>query len=89
MYRDRLNGTGLIYQSEAYTAFDAVYSLALALDSVQKGFCNGDNLGCDNTSSLQPIEDFQYYNAQFECMVNKSLSNTNFTGVSVSASLIT
>ena len=79
-----MNRANLIFQPEGYTAFDAVYSMAIALDKVQKAVCKGDNLGCGHSENLTSIEDFQYYNAQLECMVKVELSNTDFLGVSVS-----
>ena len=58
--------------------------MAIALDNVQTAVCNGDNLGCSISTNLTSIEDFEYYDAQLECMVKTALSNTDFVGVSVS-----
>lgn len=58
--------------------------MAIALDNVQKAVCEGNNLGCELSSNLTSIEDFEYYNAQLECMIKTSLNMTNFVGVSVS-----
>ncbi len=58
--------------------------MTIALDNVQAAVCNGDNLGCEFSTNLTSIEDFEYYDTQLECMVKTALSNTDFVGVSVS-----
>ena len=94
MYRSRLNNTEYINRlpgppsvyypiPEALTAFDALWSLALGLDRVQRAVCANDTLGC-NGGPLTELEDIMYYNVQLECMINKSMEMTGFQGVSVS-----
>ena len=78
-----LKDTSYIYQIEGYTAFDAIYSLAFALDKVQRAVCDNKTLGC-NESDLIPLEDYDYTARQVTCMLNNSLDDTNFPGVSVS-----
>ena len=79
-----LEDTSYNYQVEGYTAFDAIFSLAFALDEVQRAVCAGNNLGCEE-SSLIPLEDYEYTTGQqVTCMLNNSLEDTNFRGVSVS-----
>lgn len=74
------------YQIEAYSAFDAMWTLAIGLDKVQQAICANDTLGC-NISNLISLENYRYYNDQIECMLNKTLGETEFNGVSVSLSL--
>ena len=92
MYRNRLNDREYINRlppsvynaiPDALTAFDALWSLALGLDRVQRAVCTNDTLGC-NGGPLTQLEDFMYYNEQVECMINRSMSMTGFEGVSVS-----
>ena len=92
MYRNRLNDREYINRlppsvynaiPDALTAFDALWSLALGLDRVQRAICTNDTLGC-NGGPLTQLEDFMYYNEQVECMINRSMSMTGFEGVSVS-----
>jgi gamma-aminobutyric acid type B receptor len=73
--------SGLSYQVEAFTAFDAIWSLALALDRVQRAVCASDNLGCNISPTLNPLEDYRYFDAQMECMLNRTLNDTGFNGV--------
>ncbi|XP_019848971.1 PREDICTED: gamma-aminobutyric acid type B receptor subunit 1-like [Amphimedon queenslandica] len=82
-YINRLPGPPSVYYPipDALTAFDALWSLALGLDRVQRAVCANETLGC-NGGPLTELEDFMYYNDQVECMVNKSLSMTGFEGVS-------
>lgn len=80
-YRMLLKDTSYIYQLEAYTAFDAIYSLAFALDKVQRAVCEGNDLGCD-ISRFIPLEEYNYTDGRVTCMLNNSLDGTNFQGVS-------
>jgi gamma-aminobutyric acid type B receptor len=80
--------SGLSYQVEAFTAFDAIWTLALALDRVQKAVCASDNLGCNISPTLNPLEDYRYFDAQMECMLNRTLNDTGFNGVTVSNTII-
>ena len=84
MYRARLGN--LSYQFEATCAFDALWSLALALHNVSMSVCMGDDLGCNETqvTNLTALENYTYYNDKVECMLMKNLSGQEFLGVSVS-----
>ena len=62
-----------------------MWTLAIGLDKVQQAICANDTLGC-NVSDLISLENYQYYNDQIECMLNKTLGETEFNGVSVSLS---
>ena len=75
---------GANFINEGFTAYDAVWTLALALDKVQRAICTSDNLGCNISQTLTPLENYQYHNAQIECMLNRTLNATGFDGVSVS-----
>ena len=64
-----------------------MWTLAIGLDKVQQAICANDTLGC-NVSDLISLENYRYYNDQIECMLNKTLGETEFNGVSVSLSQI-
>ena len=63
-------------------AYDSVWTLALALNKTMNMINTNNTL--DGGSSLVPLEGFSYGNSSAACLIRHSLSNTNFTGLSVS-----
>ena len=87
IYRNRLKQhLNLTYQFEATCAFDAVWALALAMDNASQSLCSGDVGYCGNTRVTEniPLENYTFYNDRIECLLNRSLNNLEFEGVSVS-----
>ncbi len=69
-----------------YVIFDALWILALALNSTMNMVNTSDiNMtDCGNlTGSLENLEDFNYKNRKMGCVIRWNLNNTNFSGVSV------
>ena len=86
MYRAKLTEhPDLVYQFEATNAFDAVWALALAMDNASQSLCSGDIGYCSNTRVTEniPLENYTFYNDRIECLLNRSLNNMEFEGVSV------
>ena len=75
----------LAYQFEATYAFDAVWALALAMDNASRSLRTGDIGYCNNTRVTEniPLENYTFYNDRIECLLNRSLNNMEFEGVSV------
>ena len=69
-------------------AYDAVWTLALALNRTQDMFLDNTNvseIGCGGLDGgLVPLEQFNYSNGVMGCVVRWNLQQTNFSGVSVS-----
>lgn len=91
MYEERLNSPtyshlDLMSQFEAPDAFDAVWALGLALENASRSLCSGDLGHCANSNESQnvPLHCYKFFNSRIECLVNRSLNNLKFEGVSVS-----
>ena len=67
-------------------AYDSVWTLALALNRTMNMINTNDTLDCG--PSPVPLKEFSYGNSSTACLIRHSLSNTNFTGLSVSIILI-
>ena len=63
-------------------AYDSVWTLALALNKTINMINTNDTLDCG--PSPVPLEEFSYGNSSTGCLIRHSLSETNFTGLSVS-----
>ena len=63
-------------------AYDSVWTLALALNMTMNMINTNNTLDCG--PSPVPLEEFSYGNSSTACLIRHSLSNTNFTGLSVS-----
>ena len=63
-------------------AYDSVWTLTLALNRTMNMINTNDTLDCG--PSPVPLEEFSYGNSSTACLIRNSLSNTNFTGLSVS-----
>ena len=68
-------------------AYDSVFTLALALNRTVHMINTNDTLDCG--PSPVPLEEFSYDNSSTACLIRHSLSNTNFTGLSVSIGVMT
>ena len=64
-------------------AYDSVWTLALALNRTMNMINTNDTLDCG--PSPVPLEEFSYGNSSTACLIRHTLSETNFTGISVSA----
>ena len=73
------------YLLEATNAFDAVWALALALDNTSQSLCINDLGDCSNTRVTEniPLENYTFFNDRIECLINRSLNDMEFEGVSV------
>ena len=68
-----------------------MWVLAIALNNTAAMVRSGDinETGCSNVSgSLVLLEDFDYSNEKMGCLIQWNLQQTNFSGVSVSYSII-
>lgn len=66
-------------------AYDAIWSLALALDKVTNRVANGNDSGCGHLrGALVPLEFFDYANEKMGCILRQSIDEVEFSGVTVS-----
>ena len=66
--------------------YDAVWTLALALNTSMHLIMTGNESGCESESgSLEAWENFTYSNSKMGCILKKTLQQIKFYGVSVSA----
>ena len=76
----------MVFQLEAPDAFDATWALALAMDNASKSLCSGDLGHCAGADGMNvSLNCYEFFNSRIECLVNRSLNNLKFEGVSVSA----
>ena len=69
----------------AGVAFDTVWTIALGLHNASERVKINDTSGCDNlTGELVPLEEFSYQNQRMGCVLQRSIAEVNFTGVTVS-----
>ena len=94
MYKASISASGGLYNYSfvASLAYDAVWTLAFALNSTMEMVNAGDisGTGCDRqmlSGELVPLERFNYSNALMGCVMRWNIQQTNFSGVSVSWSI--
>ena len=71
----------------AYSLYDSLWVLALALNGTVAMTRNGDVSvsGCqDHTGPLVPLEQFNYTNEMIGCLIRWHIGKTNFSGLTVS-----
>ena len=85
IYGERAVQGGYQYNFLAGMAYDAVWTLALALNTTARWVGEGwEPGGCEGErGSLVPLEEFSYDNAKMGCLLHRSLEQTSFTGVTV------
>lgn len=89
-YEERARERGFQAIDAGPRAYDVIWVLAIALNktltAVESEDINGT--GCEGTQgSLVPLQNFTYRNEKMACLIQWSLQQTNFSGVSVSYSL--
>ena len=66
-------------------AYDAIWALAIGLNITVEKISSGEVMGCENEyGELVPLEQFDYSNDKMGCIMIKSFSQVNFTGITVS-----
>ena len=69
----------------AGVAFDTVWTIALGLHNASERVRINDTSGCDHLwGELVPLEEFSYQNKKMGCVLQRSIAEVNFTGVTVS-----
>ena len=69
----------------AGVAYDAAWALAIGLNITAEKISSGEVMGCENEyGELVPLEQFDYPNDKMGCLMIKSFSQVNFTGITVS-----
>ena len=82
-YRTGLSSYQYTYISAL--AYDAVWTLASALNTSVHLIRSGNDSGCEGESgNLVPWENFTYSNSKMGCILMRALQGTKFYGVSVS-----
>ena len=68
----------------AGVAYDAAWALAIGLSITAEKVVSNDVEGCENEfGELVPLEEFEYSNNKMGCLMIKSFSQVNFTGITV------
>ena len=66
-------------------AYDAMWAIALGLNTTLTRIRNNDSSGCEDVpGSIVPLEEFDYSNAKMGCLLRQSYHQTSFSGVTVS-----
>ena len=91
MYEANISASDGLYNYSfiAPLTYDAVWTLAFALNSTMEMVNTGDisETGCDQqilSGELVPLEHFNYSNSLMGCVMHWNIQQTNFSGVSVS-----
>lgn len=88
MYEERLETTNFKVTIAYTMAFDAVWTLALALNSTESmRLQNTDdpfNCSVDNTGQLVALNEFNYSNSYMGCIIKHNMHQVEFLGVTVS-----
>ena len=66
-------------------AFDAIWALAVGLHNASERARANDSSGCGHLSGeLVPLEEFDYQNERMGCVLQRSIAEADFAGVTVS-----
>ena len=88
MYEERLETTNFKVTIAYTMAFDAVWTLALALNFTESmRLQNTDdpfNCSMDNTGQLVALNEFNYSNSYMGCIIKQNMHRVEFLGVTVS-----
>ena len=88
MYNERVEDTSFVATPLAHVTYDAVWTLALALNQTQSDISSGDDF-CNVTSlPAPPASRFDYLNVNFSCLLQRNLQATNFLGLTVISYLL-
>jgi hypothetical protein len=69
----------------AGTEFDAMWAIALGLQSASDKVRINDTAGCEDLpGELVPLEHFEYVNDKMGCVLRKSFQQVSFSGITVS-----
>lgn len=84
IYSEKLESTSFTETPVAHIAYDAVWTLALALNQTMDALCNGGGDAC-NISLLPaaPASRFDYIDITVSCLMQQSLLATDFLGLTV------
>jgi gamma-aminobutyric acid type B receptor len=83
LYIEALRGNRYTPDLTAPLAVDAVWSLALALNLTQDKIERGDEGGCEGVKGdLVPLEYFNYTNQKLGCLLQESMDEIKFLGIS-------
>ena len=69
----------------AHIAYDATWTLGLALDRALRRIAQNDSTGCTSYGNgiITPLEDWDYSNSTTACLIRSELAKTNFEGLTV------
>ena len=66
-------------------AFDAMWAIGVGLHNATERVKINDTSGCDHLpGELVPLEDFRYRNQRMGCVLQRSIAEVNFAGITVS-----
>ena len=75
--------------SIAGVAYDTIWSLALGLDRAMNRVAENNDSGCEELAGeLVPLEMFNYTNQKMGCVLEQSIADLEFTGITVSYVII-
>jgi gamma-aminobutyric acid type B receptor len=81
-YNKRINNNSIYNHSyTAHIAYDATWTLALALDKVERKLSSGDIGDCPNPNNITRLYDFKHRNSTVACLIRSELTKTSFEGL--------
>ena len=91
-YDSRLNDTSrypnLTKLDAAGMAYDAIWTIALSLHNASESVRINDSRGCENyAGELVSLEKFDYRNKMMGCVFRRSITNIDFSGITVSIAI--
>ena len=85
IYADHIDATEYNFYSRYGLAYDAMWAIALGLNTTLTRIQSNDTRGCEDVpGEIVPLEDFEYSNAKMGCLLRESYHQTSFSGVTVS-----
>ena len=70
-------------------AFDAIWALAIGLDGASERVRKNDSSVCGHLpGKLVPLEEFDYQNERMGCVMQRSIAEVDFAGITVSDIMI-
>ena len=91
LYERRAREEGYNIIDTGARLYDVMWVLAIALNKTMMAVESGDinGTGCEDVpGSLVPLEEFSYANEKMGCVIQWNLQQTDFSGVSVSCSMV-
>ena len=85
MLNNEVRYQNLTKSDAAGVAFDAMWAIGIGLHNASERVKINDTRGCDHLpGELVPLQEFSYHNQKMGCVLQRSIAEVNFAGITVS-----